>query len=151
MCPRCFGSYEGRLSPGRTVLSASSPDRPRPAAPPCAATRPARGMFGFRIRQIQIVEPKTRTYHRRVGMGRRTAGRRGGAETGKTGRRWVGSPKKQPTLLPRRRSKKTFLGAPVEARTKETLCTPTGEQNLRLTRDLSAVNAGRRPHFVPGC
>ena len=39
---RCFGGYEGRLSPGRIVLSASRPARPRRAAPPCAPTRPAR-------------------------------------------------------------------------------------------------------------
>ena len=52
MCLRCFGGYEGRLSPGRTVLSASNPARPRPAALPCAPTRPARGMFEFWVRQI---------------------------------------------------------------------------------------------------
>ena len=46
-CIHCLGGYEGRLSPGRTVLSASSPARPRPAAPPCASTRSARGMSGF--------------------------------------------------------------------------------------------------------
>ena len=33
-CLRCFGEYEGRLSPGRTVLLAPSIARPRPAAPP---------------------------------------------------------------------------------------------------------------------
>ena len=30
MCFPCFGGYEGRLSPGRTVLSAPSPARPPP-------------------------------------------------------------------------------------------------------------------------
>ena len=52
MCPRCLGGCEGRSSSGRTVLSASSPDRPHPAASLCAPTRLARGMFGFWIRQI---------------------------------------------------------------------------------------------------
>ena len=30
--------------------------RPRPAAPPCAPTRPARGMSGFWIRQVVLLE-----------------------------------------------------------------------------------------------
>ena len=46
--------YEGCLSPGRTVLSASRPAQPCPAAPPCAPTRPGRGMFGFWNRQVVI-------------------------------------------------------------------------------------------------
>ena len=52
-CSPCLGGYEGRLCPGRTVLSASSPARVRPAAPPCAApTQPAGGMSGFWTRQV---------------------------------------------------------------------------------------------------
>ena len=35
------------MFPGRPVLSASRPARPGPAAPPCAPSRRARGMFGF--------------------------------------------------------------------------------------------------------
>ena len=46
--------YEGRLSPERIVLSASRPARLRPAAPPCAPTRLARGMSGFWVRQVDI-------------------------------------------------------------------------------------------------
>ena len=42
------------MSPGRIVLSTSSPDRPRPAVLPCASTRPARGMSGFWIRQVVL-------------------------------------------------------------------------------------------------
>ena len=42
------------MSPGRTVLLASSPARPRPATPPCAPTRPARGMSGFWTRQVKF-------------------------------------------------------------------------------------------------
>ena len=49
---RCVGRYAGPLFPGRTVLLAPSPARPRPAAPPCAPTRPARGMSGFWTRQL---------------------------------------------------------------------------------------------------
>ena len=40
------------MSPGRTLLSASSPAQPRPAVPPCAPTRAARGMSGFWTRQV---------------------------------------------------------------------------------------------------
>ena len=47
-----LGGYEGGLFPGRTVLSASSYDRPSPVAPLCAPSRHARGMFGFWIRQV---------------------------------------------------------------------------------------------------
>ena len=39
--------YGRRLSPGRNVLWAFGPARPRPAALPCAPNRPARGMSGF--------------------------------------------------------------------------------------------------------
>ena len=49
---------------------------------------------------FQLVESKARTFHGRVGAGRRTAGRRGGAETGRTVRRQVGSPRTQPSLVP---------------------------------------------------
>ena len=42
-----------RLFPRRTVLLANSPARPRPATPPCAPTRPARGMSGFWARQVR--------------------------------------------------------------------------------------------------
>ena len=44
--------YEGRLSPGRTVLSASCPDRHRPAALPCAPTRLACSMSEFWIQHV---------------------------------------------------------------------------------------------------
>ena len=85
------------------------------------------------------VESKTRTYHGQVGTGRRTAGRRGGAGLGRVGRRWVSLPRRQPSLIPSRRSKKTLLGMSLEARTKETLCKPMEEQNVRLTRGLFVV------------
>ena len=97
------------------------------------------------------VETKTWTYHGRVRIGRRTAGRRGWAGTGRTGRRRVGSPRRQPSPLPSRRSKKTLLGVSLEARTKETLCKPKEEQNPRLTRSSSAVyprNDGRSLFLV---
>ena len=51
-CLRCFRGNEEGLSPGRKVLLASSPARPRPATPPCVSTRPARGMSGFWNRQV---------------------------------------------------------------------------------------------------
>ena len=54
-CLRCYGRNGGRLSPGRNVLSASRATLPRPAAPPCAPTPPARGMSGFWARQTGFV------------------------------------------------------------------------------------------------
>ena len=70
---------------------------------------------------------------RRVGTGRRTAGRWGGAGIGSTGRRRVDSPRRQPIPSPPRQSKKTLLDLSLEARTKEILCEPMGEQSQRLT------------------
>ena len=54
-CFRRLEGYKGRWSPRRTVLSAFRPAQPRPAAQPCAPTRPARGMSGFWIRQVNKV------------------------------------------------------------------------------------------------
>ena len=50
---------------------------------------------------LRFVESKTRTYHRRVWEGPRTAGRQGaaGCVVAGTGRRRVGSPRKQQTFL----------------------------------------------------
>ena len=51
------------------------------------------------------VESKTQTHHGPFGSGRGTAGRRGGAELGRTGRRWVDPARRQPALLPTSESK----------------------------------------------
>ena len=51
---RCLVECGGGLSPGQTILLAPSPARPRPAAPPCAPTRPSRGMSGFWTRQLVL-------------------------------------------------------------------------------------------------
>ena len=47
----------------------------------------------------KFLESKTRTHYGPVGSGRRTAGRRGAAELGRTGRRRVDPARRQPSLL----------------------------------------------------
>ena len=94
----------------------------------------------FHARHVrEFVESKTRVYRGRVGTGRRTAGRWIGAGQGGAGRRRDGSPRKQPSFLPPTRSKKIIQGVFLEARTKETLRKPRGEQNPRLTVGVSMV------------
>ena len=56
-----------------------------------------------------------------------------------TGRRLVGSPRRQPSILPSRVPKTTVLNVSWGARTKETLCKPKEGQNKRLTTGLPAV------------
>ena len=60
--------------------------------------------FHETVEKEKPVESQTRTYYGLVGTGRRTAGRRGGAGTGSTGRRRPGLPRRQPTLLPSKQS-----------------------------------------------
>ena len=64
---------------------------------------PPRGMSGRS--SVPPVESKTRTHYGPVGSGRRTAGRRGGAGLGRTGRRRVDPARRQPSLLPSSESK----------------------------------------------
>ena len=85
-------------------------------------------------------ESKTRTYHGRVGAGRRTARRRGQAVPGWRGRRRFGSPRRHLSLVPTRVAKTTVQNVSSEARTKEFLCKPAEEQNPRLTRGSSAFH-----------
>ena len=59
-------------------------------------------MVVFGPNETVLVEPKTQTYHERVGLGRRAAGRRGGAEPGTVGHRRVERSRSQPSsLLPK--------------------------------------------------
>ena len=51
---RCLGGYGGPFVPGRIVLLPRNLARPRPAAPPGAPIRPARGMSGFWIQQVTL-------------------------------------------------------------------------------------------------
>ena len=67
---------------------------------------------------------KTRIYHGRVGAGRRTTGWPGGAEPGSSGRRPIGSTRRQPFTLSSRASKRTVLNVSRGARTSETPCKP---------------------------
>ena len=94
------------------------------------------------VRECKAVDSKTRTYPGRGGARRRTAARRAGAAQGRMGRRRVGSPRKQPSLLPSlpsRASKTTVLNVSSEARIKEILH-KSMEQSSRLTRSVSAVD-----------
>ena len=76
------------------------------------------------------------------------AGGRGGAERGVAGRGGAGwdgggwmcpgrrrddAPRTKPFILPARAPKTTVLDAPPEARTREILCKPDKEHNVRLT------------------
>ena len=60
---------------------------------------------------------KTRTHYGPVGSRRRTAGRRGGAGLGRTGRRWVDPAKKQPLPFATQQNENTVLNVSSEART----------------------------------
>ena len=82
---------------------------------------PRREQYIIVVTKKQPVESKTRTYHGRIGSGRREAGRRGGAGPGRTGRRRVGLPRTQPSLLPPSVSKTSVLNVSSRARTKEIL------------------------------
>ena len=77
------------------------------------------------------VDSKTRKCNGRVGSGR-TAGRRGGVGQNSSSRR-------QATLVPFKVSKTRRLNVSPEARTTHIVCKTMEEQNLRLTRGLSAV------------
>ena len=85
------------------------------------------------------VEPKTQTYHERVCLGRRAAGRRGGAEPDTVGHRRVDRPRSQLSCSLPRESNTTVLDDSSEARTKESLGNWKGEQNSRLTIDWQPV------------
>ena len=101
------------------------------------------------FRMQRPVESNTQTYHGRVGAGQRTAGRRGGAGTGKTERR---PPLPFQTTYNRpfffQTIEKTLLGESLEARTIKILCKPMDEHFPRLT---SGSSEGRNPLLFPGC
>ena len=64
-------------------------------------------------------------------VGRRTTGQRGEAEPGRTGRRRIGSPRRQLSLAPSKASSTPVLSDSSEARTSEILCKPLEEQSPR--------------------
>ena len=69
---------------------------------------------------------------------RRGAAGRGGAGWGGggwmlPGRRRVDAPRRKSSILPSRAPKRTVLDVSSEARTKEILCKPNKEHNVRLT------------------
>ena len=73
----------------------------------------------------------TRTYHGRVGAGRRTAEGQGGAGGSGSERRRDSPPRTQRTLLPLGDSTTAVLDTPPEALTSEVPFKPVGEQNSR--------------------
>ena len=72
-------------------------------------------------------------------VGTAQGGRRSGETLGKTRCRHFGGLGTQPPLWPSGALSKTVLNVFSQARTKEILCKPVEEQNLRFTRGLSAV------------
>ena len=92
----------GGAGPGRTGRRQNNtPRRQSSLLPPKASMKCLPNVSPeARTSEILLVQSKTRTHHGPVGSGRRTAGRRGGAELNKTGRRWVDPARRQPSLLP---------------------------------------------------
>ena len=115
---------------------------PAPPGHP-AARRPARTRLWY-IRVLDSpnkkeYKPNLKPGHTTSGSGRSGARPCGRAMPGRRGRRWVGSPGKQPSFLPSRASKTTVLNVSPEARTSEISCKPMEEQNSRLTTGLKSV------------
>ena len=90
---------------------------------------------------VAPVESKTRTHHGRVGSGRRTAGRRGGAGPGRTGSRQIGPSGRQQALAPPTASYAAVLNdpsEPVESKTR------THNGRVGSARRRADGGAGRR-------
>ena len=76
-------------------------------------------------------ESKTRIYHGRFEKARRTAGRLGGKDTGKTGRRRVGSRSSEQSLLPCIGSRKTSWACLSKHKLlTSVLCAPSSDLEL---------------------
>ena len=88
----------------------------------------------------KFVESEARTYHGQVEAARHTAGRRDGAGPGRTGRRRVGSPRRQPSLLLSRGIEDNCLERCFGSTNKGNLCKPMEEQSPRMTTGLSVVD-----------
>ena len=109
------GAAHGGAGPGRSGRDADGTVRPeynRLFFPQTIKKTPL-GVI-LETRTIELVEPKTRTHHGRVGSG---------------GAQWGGW-----ALVPSRASKTTVLNVSSEERTREFLFKPLGEQSPRLTR-----------------
>ena len=144
-CPRCFGECEGGLFPRRTVLWANSLARPRPATPPCAPTRHARGMSGFWIRQLcRIQNPDIP----RAGRG----GRKWWAVPGRAGRGRGGAvrPEDELKLSTPRAPSTTLLDDPSSMNKNEILCKHKPNQGTQRAVDERFIS-GIVALFVPGC
>ena len=135
--------------------------RPRPVASLGAPTRPARSMCGFCVRQVSLqtlclysanatdnvsLDVQTRlaivpavVYRLATISCSPTQVRKPSPKLGKPSYRHFGRPRRQPSLYPSRVPQKTVLNVSSQARTKEILCKPLREQNVRLTRGFSPV------------
>ena len=155
---RSLGRYKGLVFSGRTVLLAPDPARPRPAAPPGAPTRPAHGVSGFWIRQVNSIHAQHVRQEIRLssqqpllvnlsspkpghttGGSRRGARRGGRAGSGRTVCQQDCSPREESFLAFSKASKTRRLNVSPEARTSEIVCKPMEEQNPQLTTGSSAV------------
>ena len=87
----------------------------------------------FHARHVRKKLSNPKPGHITGGARQGSARRSDGEVRDRTGRREIGSPRRQPSLLPCRASKTVVLNDSSEARTKKILCKPLEEQSVRLT------------------
>ena len=99
-----------------------------------------------RNQEREPVASKTKTYNGRVGLGQRTAGRRGRAGPGRMGRRRFGSPRGQQNFVPSKASNTHVLNISSKAQTSEILRNSVEEPSPHWT-----CIGGQNALFDPGC
>ena len=132
-------TYHGRGGAGRRGGGSCAEKNNRPSWPPAHRRQPFWTFLRKRDQNILYFNIFLRDQNTdilwagRDGARQRTEERRDVAERGKTIRRRVGSPRKQPSCVATAASKTTVLNDSSKARTKETLCKPMDEHDNRLT------------------